>query len=64
MYGFAIHGCIDGYSRRIMWLEVNPSNNDPLCVSRYFVDCVQSCQGKCSRLSGANIRFVILLVSV
>jgi len=22
-YGFSIHGCIDGFSRRIIWLEVN-----------------------------------------
>ena len=24
-FGFSIHGCIDGYSRRIMWLEVGTS---------------------------------------
>lgn len=28
-WGFPIHGCIDGYSRRIMWLEVAHSNNLP-----------------------------------
>ena len=39
-FGFAIHGCIDGYSRRIMWLEVGMSNNDPTVVARYFVKCV------------------------
>ncbi|EDO46933.1 predicted protein [Nematostella vectensis] len=26
-YGFCIHGCIDGYSRRIMWLEVGRNKN-------------------------------------
>ena len=30
-FGFCIHGSIDGCSRRIMWLYVVPSNNDP-CV--------------------------------
>ena len=25
-YGFPIHGCIDGYSRRILWLKVTKSN--------------------------------------
>lgn len=38
--GFSIHGCIDGYSRRIMWLEVGMSNNDPTVVARYFVKCI------------------------
>ena len=28
-WGFPIHGCIDGFSRRIMWLEVARSNNLP-----------------------------------
>ena len=26
---FAIHGCIDGYSRKLLWLEVGPTNNRP-----------------------------------
>lgn len=37
-FGFAIHGAIDGFSRRIMWLEVGPSNNSPNIVSRYFLE--------------------------
>ena len=45
-YGFCIHDCIDGFSRRIMWLEVGPSNNDPKCVAKYFMDCVAQ-QGGC-----------------
>ena len=44
-FGFAIHGCIDGYSRRIMWLEVGTSNNDPTVVVRYFVDCISEVGG-------------------
>ena len=28
-YGFAIHGAIDGYSRRIVWLYVSASKNNP-----------------------------------
>ena len=28
-YGFEIHGCIDGWSRKIMWLYVTRSNNQP-----------------------------------
>ena len=43
-YGFAIHGCIDGFSRRILWLEIVKSNNDPRVVGRLFFDCVQKIQ--------------------
>lgn len=27
-YGFGISGCIDGYSRKIIWLKVGQTNND------------------------------------
>ena len=44
-YGFCIHGAIDGYSRRIMWLEVGRSNNNPRLVASYFLDCVKELGG-------------------
>ena len=44
-FGFSIHGCIDGYSRRIMWLEVGTSNNDPTVVARYFANCITEVGG-------------------
>ncbi|EDO37933.1 predicted protein [Nematostella vectensis] len=44
-YGFCIHGCIDGYSRRIMWLEVGRTNNHSGVVASYFLDCVESVRG-------------------
>ena len=40
-FGFAIHGGIDGYSRRIMWLNVGSSNNDPAIIATYFVNCIE-----------------------
>ena len=43
-FGFCVHGAIDGYSRRIMWLEVGPSN-DPSVIAQYFVDCVRQIGG-------------------
>lgn len=39
-YGFPVHGCIDGFSRRVMWLKVTRSNNDPSVVGRFFLECV------------------------
>ena len=44
-FGLCIHGAIDGYSRRILWLEVGPSNNNPRIVARYFLDCVKQLGG-------------------
>ena len=41
-YGFPIHGCVDGFSRRVMWLKICPSNNDPSHVASLFYDCVFS----------------------
>ena len=37
-HGFCIHGAIDGYSRRILWLEVGPTNNNPMITVQFFID--------------------------
>ena len=44
-FGFCIHRCIDGYSRRIMWLEVGTTNNDPRVIAKYYIDCVRQVGG-------------------
>ena len=44
-FGLGIHGCIDGYSRRILWLEVSRSNKDPTIVDKYFLDCIHQLNG-------------------
>ena len=44
-FGLYIHGAIDGYSRRILWLEVGPSKNNHRIVARYFLDCVKQLGG-------------------
>ena len=44
-FGFCIHGAIDGYSRRIMWLEVDHSNNNPIVIAKYFLKTVRSLGG-------------------
>lgn len=36
-YGFAIHGAVDGFSRRVLWLKVGISNNNPKVVASYFL---------------------------
>jgi len=39
-YGFVLHGCIDGYSRRVIYLEVN-TNNRASTVLNAFLTGVQ-----------------------
>lgn len=37
-FGIAIHGAIDGYSRKLLWLEACYSNNDPRIVAGYYIN--------------------------
>ena len=41
-YGFRIHGCVDGFSRRIMWLKVTGSNNSPVVSVSYYLETVSA----------------------
>ena len=36
-----VHGCIDWFSRKLMWLVVPTSNNDPLVISNHFLWCIK-----------------------
>ena len=44
-FGFCIHGAIDGYSRRILWLEIGSTNNDPSVIAQYYIDCIRQIGG-------------------
>ncbi len=44
-YGFPIHGCIDGFSRKLIWLKISRTNNDPAIVAKFFLDAVQIAGG-------------------
>ena len=43
--GIAIHGFIYEFSRHIVWLHVNTTNNDPRVIVSYYIDVVQECGG-------------------
>ena len=43
-YGFEIHGCIDGYSRKLLWLEVGTSNKNPTIILNYYVNTIRDIQ--------------------
>ena len=44
-FGFSIHACVDGFSQRIIWLEVQRSNKNPKCVASYFIKHVKAAHG-------------------
>ena len=44
-YGFSIHGCADGFSRRVLWLQVQRSNKKPKIIAQYFYDYVKATGG-------------------
>ena len=36
-FGFYIHGCVDGFSRKIIWLHVANTNKEPAVIAYYFL---------------------------
>ena len=48
-YGFPIHGCVDGFSRWVLWWKICRTNNDPSYVASFFYKCVKS-SNACPRL--------------
>ncbi|CAC5390946.1 unnamed protein product [Mytilus coruscus] len=40
-YGICIHGAIDGFSRKMLWLKADYSNNNPKHVDRLYIDHVK-----------------------
>ena len=48
-YGICINGCIDGYSRKIIWLNAYTTSSDPKLIGGYYMEAVQRLGG-CPRL--------------
>jgi hypothetical protein len=44
-YGLAIHGCIDGFSRKMLWLHLTPTNHNPKVISRFYLETVENVCG-------------------
>ncbi|XP_062422189.1 uncharacterized protein LOC134102881 [Pungitius pungitius] len=49
-FGIAISGRIDGFSRKMIWLEAYKTNNDPKIIAGYFMDAVINADGCPARL--------------
>ena len=41
-FGIKIHGCVDGFSRQIIWLKADKTNKDPNVVASFFLEEVVS----------------------
>ena len=48
-YSFPIHGCIDEYSRKIIWLKLTRSISDPSIIGSFFLESVKELEG-CPKL--------------
>lgn len=44
-FGFAVHGAIDGFSRKMLWLQVGFTNNDPRYIAKFFMEYVRCING-------------------
>lgn len=51
-FGFCIHGAIDGYSRRILWLKVTSTNNDPAVITYYYTSYLRKYGGTARKIRG------------
>lgn len=40
-HGFAIHAGIGGFSRKLLWLEVCTTNNDPYMIAHHYIKTFQ-----------------------
>ena len=49
-FGIPIHGCVDGYSRKILWLRYVRSNNDPKSIARLYLNVIRDLQTIPNRL--------------
>ena len=49
-FGFAIHGAVDGYIRKVLWLKVLRSNNLPSVIGGIYLDCVKELEGHPTQL--------------
>ena len=58
-WGFCILGSVDGFSRKLLWLHVSTTNNDPLVIANFFLQLV-----KRQKISPNLIRQVLKTYSV
>lgn len=53
-FGICVNGCIDGFSRYILWLRAAETNNNPKVIGGYYIDTVKNLGG-CPRCIRADM---------
>ena len=48
-FGFYVHGCIDGFSRNIIWLHVANRSKDHAVIAYYFLKTVEAFNGSATK---------------
>jgi hypothetical protein len=51
-FGFCINGAIDGFSRKMIWLEVYNNNSNPRIIGNYYMNAVKTLGGCAMFLRG------------
>lgn len=51
-YGLCINGCIDGFSRYLIWLNVYTTSSNPRVIAGYYMEAVSSRKGCPSLMRG------------
>ena len=51
-YGLSIHGAVDGFSRRVLWLKSCDSNKKPMYISSFYLDYIREINGIPVRVYG------------
>ena len=49
-FGFYVHGCIDGFGRKIIWLHVANKNKDPAVIAYYFLKEAEVINGTATQI--------------
>ena len=44
-FGFSVHDCIDGFSRKLIWLKVVSSDKNPDVIAPYYLDGISELGG-------------------
>ena len=52
--GFHVHGCIDGFRRKIIWLHVTNINEDPAAIAHYFLKEVEVIDETATKIRAEN----------
>lgn len=51
-YGLCINGCIDGFSRQVIWLNAYTTSSNPRIIGGYYIEAISKVKGCPSRVRG------------